>query len=76
MHTGNQTITTVGDINLKVAIATEYYAREKIKTLHGLLIANNPGEMWKKQMSIEDVKTVAKKSEQVAILCSALIMHG
>ena len=32
--------------------------------------------MWKKQMSIEDVKTVAKKSAQVALLTYALTMLG
>jgi hypothetical protein len=63
-------------IDAKLAGAVETFAGGKVETLHGLLIANNPGEMWKKQMSIEDVKTVAKKSAQVAILCSALIMHG
>lgn len=49
IHTANRTITTARGVDLKVTIATESYAREKFETFHGLLIANNPDEMWKKK---------------------------
>ncbi len=58
------------------AMATENYMGGKLETHHGLLIANQKGELWKREMSINDVKTVAKKSAQIAILTASLIMHG
>jgi len=65
-----------GYIDAKLAAAFETYAGGKIETMHGLFIANSPGEMWQKKMSIEDVKSVVKKSAQIAVLTATLIMHG
>lgn len=58
------------------ALAAETYMGGKLETHHGLLIANQKGELWKREMSIEDVKTVAKKSAQVALLSYTLTMLG
>ena len=76
-NSGTYMSTFVGAyIDAKMAAAVETYVGGKLETFSGLLIANNPGELWKKQMSIEDVKTVAKKSAQVALLTYALTMLG
>ena len=77
MSTGTYMSTFAGAyIDAKLALATENYVGGKVETMSGLLIANNPGELWKKQMSIKDVKTVAKTTAKIAILTSSLIMHG
>ena len=76
-NSGTYTSTFMGGyIDAKLAAAVETYAGGKIETMHGLLIANSPGEMWQKKMSIEDVKSVVKKSAQIAVLSYSLTMLG
>ncbi len=57
-------------------LATENYLGGKLETHTGLLIANKKGELGKKEMDIEDVKTVLKKNAKIALLTANLIMHG
>jgi len=58
-----------------VGAALEVFAGGKIETHQGMLITNEKGEMCKREMNVEDVKTAIKKAK-VNIVNATLTMIG
>lgn len=65
-----------GYVQLASAIATENYLGGKLETHSGMLIENKKGELGKKEMCIEDVKTILQKKAKLIQEKANLMMFG
>jgi hypothetical protein len=65
-----------GYVQLSAAIATENYLGGKLETHSGTLISNEKGELRKKEMSIEDVKTIIQKKAKLIQEKANIMMFG
>ena len=61
---------------MTLALATENYLGGKLEIHSGMLISNKKGELGKKEMCIEDVKTIIQKKAKLIQEKANLIMFG